>query len=114
MAYQINFFGHCSEGTHDKVWGFVTGSDGDLHNFWGRRGGKFAFQAHADKSWATADMLHKKAREKCRSGRASGTYRDVPIPDIEKVWPGFYDEFELQLVYAKLSENYRVGPKADE
>ncbi len=109
MAYKINFFGHCSEAGHDKVWGFVTGSDGELHNFWGKRGKRFAFQAHPSSTWGTAEMLQKKAREKTRAGRASGTYVDIPIADIEKVWPGFYEEFEVQLVYAKLADNFRVG-----
>lgn len=109
MAYQINFFGHCAQENHDKVWGFVTCSDGELHNFWGRRGKRFAFQAHPNQTWATAEMLRKKAKEKTRSGRASGTYLEIPIADIETVWPGFYQDFEVQLVYAKLSDNFRAG-----
>ena len=104
---QINFFGHCNEGSHDKVWGFVTGSDGTLYNFWGKRGGTFAFQQHPATDWQDANYLHKKSREKCREGRRSGTYSSIPVAEIETVWPGFHDEFDIQIVMAKLGENFR-------
>jgi hypothetical protein len=107
MAYAINFFGWCSEGNHDKVWGYVTVQNEELYNFWGRRGKRFSFQKQEGATWLAADNLHHKARDKCRSGRASGTYQDIPINQIETVWPGFYDEFEMQLTMAKISGRFR-------
>ncbi len=109
MAYVINFFGHCAQDTHDKVWGYVTVQGDELYNFWGRRGKKFAFQKQPNALWQTADLLKRKAHEKTRPGRASGSYVEIPVEDIELIWPGFYDDFDVQLIYAKLSDNFRHG-----
>lgn len=113
MAYEINFFGHCSEDNHDKVWGYVTVQGDELYNFWGKRGKKFAFQKQTGAVWRSSDLLHRKAEEKCRRGRKSGTYVKIPTERIEEVWPGFKDEFDVQLIYAKLSGNFRHGGDDD-
>ncbi len=107
MSYVINFFGWCSEDNHDKVWGFVTVQGDEIYNFWGRRGKKIAFQRQEGSAWASAFTLQRKAEEKCRSGRRNGAYQDIPISKIEEVCPGFHEEFELQLFYAKLANNFR-------
>jgi hypothetical protein len=105
MAYKIEFFGHCSEANHDKVWGYVSMGDNQLYNFWGRRGKKFAFQKH-ELNYSTAHDLQRKANEKC-SPRKNGAYKEIPINNIEQLVPGFYAEFERQLTLAKLFDNFR-------
>jgi hypothetical protein len=113
MAYDINFFGWCSQEGHDKVWGYVTVGDDQLYNFWGKRGKRFAFQKH-DARYSEATALQRKAQEKCRPGRASGAYTEVPVSQIEAIVPGFFEEFEKQLTLAKLFDNFRGGPRNSE
>lgn len=109
--YTVNFFGWCTEGGHDKVWGYVTiGSDPlnrhtELYNFWGKRGKRLAFQKH-EGVWGS-DELQKRADQKTRSGRSSGSYQRVAVSNIENVVPGFFEELEKQLTLAKLFDNFR-------
>lgn len=108
MAYNIDFFGHCQEDNHDKIWGYATVQDDELYSFWGRRGGNLAFKRHRTNSWMERDTLADKARSKSRYGRRSGYYRPVPSASIEAVWPGFTEAFENQLFLAKMSDQFRV------
>lgn len=109
--YTVNFFGWCSEEGHDKVWGYLTiGSDThnrhtELYNFWGKRGKRLAFQKH-EGLWGS-DELQKRADQKTRSGRSSGSYQRVAPSNIESVVPGFFEELEKQLTLAKLFDNFR-------
>lgn len=96
MSYRINYFGHYLEGTHDKVWGYVTLDDGSLYNFWGRRGKRLAFQKQQS-GWEGNYELERRADAKAIKG-----YRRVSVDNIDRVWPDFQNEFEDQLVYAKL------------
>lgn len=98
--YEINFFGWCHAGNSDKVWGYVTTSD-NLYNFWGKRGGTFAFQQQAA-TYRSSKSFENKARAKCRKG-----YKEIPVDQIDTIWPGFTKEFEHQLLVAKLSDNFR-------
>ena len=106
--YRINFFGHCNEDGHDKVWGYVTVGDvgaSELYNFWGKRGKRLAFQKH-EGFWGS-DELRRRSENKVRSGRKSGTYHRVDPSNIEAVVPGFFEDFEKQLTLAKLFDNFR-------
>jgi hypothetical protein len=111
MAYTVNFFGWCTDQGHDKVWGYVTLGGGELYNFWGKRGAKFTFQEHPG-SYRDSIMLQKRAAQKVRR-RANGRYDEIDVTKIETVIPGFYDEFEKQLMMAKLFDNF-FGKKPDE
>ena len=131
MSYDIKFFGHCNEEGHDKVWGYVLVGDDQLYNFWGKRGKRFAFQKHEVaerpdtslmpsyrrdyyRNWEAPQfaLLRAKAAEKCRPGRKSGQYDEVPVSTIETLVPGFFEEFEKQLTLAKLFDNFR-GNRTD-
>ena len=115
MAYKINRFLLCTEGKHNKIWGYVTlGEPGSsrLYNFWGKVGAKLGFQEH-NGNFDTALQFHKQAEEKCRPGRKSGTYKAIPIDQIENHFPGWIESFEKQLTLAKLFESWR-GKKEDE
>jgi hypothetical protein len=128
MAYEINFFGWCSDEGHDKVWGYVTVGDDQLYNFWGKRGKRFAFQKHVitkkpervfrrlGTDWEAPEFaeFRKKAAEKCKTGRKSGAYTQVPVANIEAIVPGFFNEFEKQLTLAKLFDNFRGQRNEDE
>ncbi len=126
MAYQIIFFGWCSEEGHDKVWGFVTVGENQLYNFWGKRGKRFSFKKHTlsrepewRRKWRTNGVweapelrgLRDLAEKKCEPGRKNGTYVEVPVDKIEEVVPDFFNEFEKQLTLAKLFDNFRNSPK---
>lgn len=95
--FTINFFGWCHEDGHDKVWGFVTTSGGTLYNFWGARGKALTFKRYEGR-WGEQELLRK--AEKKTQRRANGTYRAIPVGQIESVSPGFTDEFAPQLVKA--------------
>ena len=117
MAYKINFFGWCSDDGHDKIWGYVTFYDDhreeEVYNFWGRRNGKLSFKDLSDiPFWERKEYCEKKYQEKCRI-RRSGTYKKIPVDQIENVFTNFYDEFEKQLVFAKLFDSFR-GKKEDQ
>lgn len=98
--FTINFFGWCHDGGHDKVWGFVTTSGGTLYNFWGARGKSLTFKRY-EGQWGERALL-KKAANKTARGRSSGTYREIPVDQIETVAPGFTDELAPQIVNAVL------------
>lgn len=115
MAYKINTFLHCDQNGSDKIWGYVTlGEPGcsRLYNFWGKRGKRLSFQEH-DGTFENGYELRRKAEEKCRPGRSSGVYREIPVAKIEELCPGWINDFEKQLTLAKLFENFR-GRKQDE
>lgn len=97
MTITVNFFGWCSEGEHDKVWGFVTTEGGTLYNFWGRRGKTLRFKKY-EGSWGQKE-LEKKSREKVKP-RPSGQYDEVEVSQIPNVVPGFLDELERDIAMA--------------
>jgi hypothetical protein len=101
MSYVINFFGHCRQGTSDKIWGFATVQEDEVYSFWGRRGGNLSFKRHSGNNRSTRDELEKKERTKTREG-----YRVVWGGEIELVWPGFTKAFEDRLFVAKMSETF--------
>lgn len=103
--YKIEFFGWCSEGEHDKVWGWVSiGGDAVLYNFWGKRGAKLTFKRYQGK-WGSQRLL-RLSEQKTRPDRTNGTYAVVPISEIETALPGFHEEFMHQLALAKLFDDF--------
>lgn len=110
--YTVNFFGWCTDKGHDKVWGYVTLGSGTLYNFWGKRGSKFTFQEH-EGSFRDSHKLQKRAQEKVRP-RANGRYVEIDVDRIDTVIPGFHEEFEKQLMMAKLFDNFYGRRQDDE
>jgi hypothetical protein len=120
-SYEIKFFAWCKEGTSDKIWGFVEFKNapepargmpswswlpGSMYNFWGRRGKAIAFKRHFGAYGR--DDLEKLARKKLHPSGDKAPYRKIEIKDIEKVCPGFAEEFENQLLAAKWSNKVKT------
>lgn len=113
-SYEIKFFAWCKEGTSDKVWGYVEFKNapepawkgarpdpGSLYNFWGRRGKHLSFKRHYGR-WDLHE-LQRLAQKKLHPSGDKLPYRQIPISEIEKIYPGFTEEFENQLLAAKWS-----------
>jgi hypothetical protein len=107
--YVVKFFGWCydAHANHDKIWGWVIigrGSDASIYNFWGRRNRSLSFKRH-DTTWGSSylrDLTDLKMRR-----RPNGQYEEIEISRIEEVFPNFYEQFEKQLVLAKLFDKVR-------
>jgi len=121
-SYEFKFFAHCGEDGHDKIWGFVEFKNapedtrdawmkknprwyppepGSLYNFWGPRGKWIKFKRHYGA--AGAHDLEKLASKKLYPSGDKTPYKKISIQDIEKICPGFAEEFENQLLLAKFS-----------
>jgi predicted DNA-binding WGR domain protein len=110
MAYEIEFFGHCQEDNHDKIWGYATVQGDEVYSFWGRRGGKLAFKRFRGNTSSVRAELGQKEREKARKG-----YRWIGTTAmIEAICPGFISAFENELFLAKMSEEFRVDDLSEE
>jgi hypothetical protein len=111
----LSFLWNNSEG-HDKVWGYfkLSSDPHTYYNFWGARGKKLTWKEHKDGSVrrTTAGVsrshtaralikLEDLARAKIRKG-----YQEVVISQIERVTPGFTDEFERNFTLARLFDNF--------
>jgi hypothetical protein len=93
---KIDKFLWCHEDTHDKYWGWILTPSGYI-NFWGRRGNKkITFKRYPDDS---------KLRSLCREKINNKNYKDYTDYDkIERFFPKFHKEFEIQLTLAKLGD----------
>ena len=110
--YSIRFFGWCNEDGHDKVWGWVEiGHDHALYNFWGRRGKRFTFKEHKGEIFGSYDV--RKLIDSKMRPRTNGSYREIDPQDIEKIVPGFDNEFQNQFTLAKLFDKFH-GKRHDE
>lgn len=116
-SYDIKFFAWCNEGTSDKIWGFVEFKNapehkgpkswwnppepGSVYNFWGARGKSLSFKRHFGAN--QYDDLKKLARKKTHPSGDKAPYKEIPLKDIESIYPGFAEAFEDQLLAAKWS-----------
>lgn len=114
-SYTIKFFAWCNEGTSDKIWGYVEFHNapeadpkkswwqppqpGSVYNFWGARGKSLRFKRHFG-AYEYSD-LRRLAEKKLYPSGDKAPYREVKSQDIEKVYPGFAETFENQLLAAK-------------
>jgi hypothetical protein len=121
-TYNIDFFGWCHTEGHDKVWGWISISEGSKRvNFWGTRGKRYTFKRYQPPAsqtgwglWAP-DELETLCRSKMRPGRRTGTYEEIAPADVARIVPNFADEFERQLTLALLFDNFHgETEKADD
>ncbi len=77
----------------DKVWGWIN-VEGNLYNFWAKRGKRMSFKQHADHTdyWSLVTSKSKKG------------YKQVSDSDIEKVFPEFYSIVQRNLFRAKMTD----------
>jgi len=100
-----------NEKNHDKIWGWVETSSGNLFCFWGRRqvidrdgmttDGKrpsLSFKKHAK----VADLENVQI-SKYRKG-----YKIVPVNEVENIVPGFSTFFEYALTTARMMGKVRT------
>lgn len=122
-SYEIKFFAWCKEGTSDKIWGYVEFKNapeppagqrrwtwqrpepGSVYNFWGRRGKHISFKRHF--GLYDLENLESLARKKLHPSGDKLPYKKIAIADIEKICPGFAEEFENQLLAAKWSNQVK-------
>lgn len=99
MNTHIHWFGWCKDESKnaDKVWGWMD-IDGNLYNFWGRRGGKLSFKRHPQGT--VFDYI-------CQTKTSKG-YVSIPEIEIEKVYPNFYKKVLADLFTAKISNKVRT------
>lgn len=123
-SYTIRFFAWCKTDKNDKVWGYVEFHNapelsemqkrnprwyppepGSLYNFWGRRGKTYSFKRHYGGT-GLYDLRHLAEKKLYPSGDKA-PYVEVSISEIEKICPGFAEEFENQLLMAKFGNQVR-------
>ena len=95
----FKFIGWCHDPreNHDKVWGAIMLDDtqygGKVVIFWGRRGKKL--QTKMDVNNQKLDRLVWKKQD-------SG-YKNIPVSQLEKVYPEFNSDLEKSAMWALLS-----------
>lgn len=123
-SYTIRFFAWCKTDKNDKVWGYVEFKNapelteaqkryprwnppepGSLYNFWGRRGKTYSFKRHYG-HWGLDDLKNL-AHKKLYPSGDKAPYVEVSVAEIEKICPGFAEEFENQLLMAKFGGGVR-------
>lgn len=84
------------EENSDKVWGWLN-VNGNLYNFWAKRGKRIAFKQHAD-----AHDFRKLCREKRDKG-----YVEIPQAQIEQVYEDFFNKVQRHLFNAKMTDKVK-------
>jgi hypothetical protein len=101
---EIDKFLWCYSNEHDKYWGWIR-FDNTFYNFWGKRGNKkITFKRYmCMNGYDMPSKLKLLFREKLdKKG-----YKDFTGHDkIERFFPNFHREFEIQLTIAKLGDNF--------
>jgi hypothetical protein len=93
---------------HDKYWGWIL-LDTTYYNFWGKRGAKKpTFKRYPGEVVGKNIMMPSKLRtlyfEKLNKG-----YKDYTDPvKIERFFPNFLKNFEIQLTMAKLVDDFHA------
>jgi hypothetical protein len=108
MSYHFGFLGWCRSNGHDKIWGWVENEDSGPNavvvNFWGGRGNSLTFKRYTGAS--ARNKLETLTRRK--EHRAIDPYVVTTVTDLEKVTPGFLEDFERQLFTAKMFHKFHL------
>lgn len=106
---EIDKFLWCFNSLHDKYWGWIRLGD-TYYNFWGKRGNKkITFKRYADttgKPNVTA-IVPLKLSIKLGEKLTIKGYKDFTGHNkIERFFPNFHKEFEIQLTLARLGDDF--------
>lgn len=94
------WIGHCTEDTHDKIWGIIQLNgddwDGNYVTFWGRRGKKLQTKIYTETSQWSMETLYEK-----KEGKG---YVQIDLTKLNKVYP----EFESDLKKLEFWAQFKV------
>jgi len=104
---KIDKFLWCHTPEHDKYWGWIL-LDQTFYNFWGRRGNKkitFKRYPAPGNGYNGVPFMPSKLYRLLREKIDKKGYKDF-TDSIDRFFPGFIREFEVQLTLAKLGDNF--------
>ncbi|MDD2765896.1 MAG: hypothetical protein PHE83_18185 [Opitutaceae bacterium] len=96
----ITWLGHCTQGTSDKLWGYLR-YGGVCYTFWGKRLGPWTFKNIGDCPGLAESIRDQK--------RWSSGSRYLPV-DPHYIYPGFLEQLENAFAKACLTARFHGSP----
>jgi predicted DNA-binding WGR domain protein len=103
LQKKMMFFGWCTDGSSDKIWGVIS-AQGEWLTFWGGRKKKLSFKKSDE--YSSCGTKNETALEKLIRSKRSKGYVSTTMAEMNSLDPEFETRFEEELVLCMLANNF--------